>query len=342
MSSGAEVWREVVRSLGPAPVSEFRTRLPDAASSVRTHELMEGDGERLLRVYRFVWRLHDHARRRRSEPDAADGLAALAGRMELPLVFEDVSVLGQGLSHASASPRVRKAYHDVRGGSLLALLIHLELVVQGRGEPEDVARIALLARDHLKIMRNAVPDLDPPGYAADLSIKAHPVALLREKWSSVRYRFAGREIAIDLDCPFEGTIASCCLEFSTLDRILYNLVNNAAEHAPDGCVRLVVLPVPEHEGALLRLAVLNRLDPHQHEVLRERFGGNPNALLEGGFTTHGHGMGLQICADLVSHAAGVPSIALAVSQGHLGLDIIDGWFVAWFVWPSVEPLRPRA
>lgn len=348
MSSGVEQGREVVRSLGTSRIQAFRPRLPDASVSVRLHELLEGDAERLRRTYRFLWQLHDHARRRRHEPDAADGLAALAERMELPLVFEDVSALGLGLQRSDASPRLRKAYHDLRGGGLFALLVHLDLVLQGRGEPQDVARIALLARDHLKIMRNAVPDLDPTLYAADLENRAHPVALLREKWSSVRYQFAGREIDVELDCPLEGSIAACCMEFSTLDRILYNLVNNAAEHADDGRVRLVVLPLPECEGAIVRMAVLNRLGPRQHELLQRRFGREPSTLFQGGFSSHGmghgigHGIGLRICADLVANAAGMLSIADAVGQGHLGIDLVDQWFVAWFVWPSAEPLRAIA
>ena len=54
---------------------------------------------------------------------------------------------------------------------------------------------------------------------------------------------------------------------------------------------------------------------------------------------HGHGMGLRICAYLVANAAGMLSIEDAVGQGHLGIDLVDQWFVAWFVWPSAEPLR---
>ena len=344
MVSEVEPGREVVLSLGTKRPRGFRVRLPDVSLSVQTHELLAGDAERLRRTYRFLWQLHDHARRRSREADALPGLAALVERMDLDRVYDDVGMLGRGLQQGELPSRVRKAYHDVRGGSLVALLMHLDLLVQGLGQAEDVARIAILARDHLKIMRNAVPDLDPVTYAADLQTKAHPVALLREKWSSVRYRFAGREIDVDLDCEFDGTIATCCMEFSTLDRIVYNLVNNAAEHTSDARVRMMVLPIADTgpEAQLLRVAVLNRMGSQQRARLEASFGREPSALFQGGFTTDGHGLGLRICADLVAHAAGLPSIALAVDQGHLGIRIVEDWFVAWFVWPSAEPQRAAA
>lgn len=347
MSARIELDRDVVRSLGPSRAQPFRVRLPDASTCVQTHELLADDAERLYGAYRFVAQLHEHAWAQRYEPDGIARLTACLASMDLPRLYEDVAVLGCGLQQHDAPPRLRKAYHDLRGGSLLALLMHVDLVQQGRGEPDDVQRIALLARDHLKIMRNAVPDLDPVAYDADLRSKAHPMALLREKWGAVRYRLASREVTVELDCPYDGTIAGCCLEFSTLDRIVYNLVNNAAEHTLDGRVRLVVMPIHEHErsdadGVLLRVAVINRLGSHQRDTLRRRFGGEPSGLFMGGFTTEGHGLGLRICADLVAHAAGVPSIALALDRGHLGVRIVEDWFVAWFVWPSSSPLRLAA
>lgn len=347
MSVRIELDRAVIRSLGPSRAQAFAVRLPDASISVQTHELLAGDAERLYRAYRFLAQLHAHARAQRDQPDGIARLVAHLESMDLPRFQDDVAALGYGLGQHDAPPRLHKAYHDLRGGSLLALLMHVDLVQQGRGEPEDVQRIALLARDHLKIIRNAVPDLDPVAYDADLRSKAHPMALLREKWGAVRYRLARREVTVELDCPYDGTIAARCLEFSTLDRIVYNLVNNAAEHTHDGLVRLVVMPVHEPheshaEGMLLRLAVINRLDPHQRDTLRHRFGGEPSELFLGGFTTAGHGLGLRICADLVAHAAGLPSIALALDHGHLGVRIVDDWFVAWFVWPSSSPLRLAA
>lgn len=344
MSIRLELDRNVVRLLGPSRAQAFRVRLPDASISMQTHELLEGDAERLHRAYRCIAQLYEHARVQRFDADGVPRLMACLERMDLARLYEDVGALGRSLQRVEVPPRLRKAYHDVRGGSLLALLMHVELVQQGRGEADDVARIALLARDHLKIMRNAVPDLDPVANAADLRSKAHPLALLREKWAAVRYRLAGREVTVELDCPFDGTIAACCLEFSTLDRIVYNLVNNAAEHTHDGRVRMVVVPLPEPDadGTLLRVAVINRLGPVQRATLRRRFGSDPSALFLGGFTTEGHGLGLRICADLVAHAAGLPSITLALDHGHMGVRIIEDWFVAWFVWPTVAPLRAVA
>ena len=34
-----------------------------------------------------------------------------------------------------------------------------------------------------------------------------------------------------VDCRYEGALTECCLESAAIDRIFYNLVNNACRHA---------------------------------------------------------------------------------------------------------------
>lgn len=326
--------RGVLLSLGATRLSPVQVRLPDESISVRTSELLPGDDERLRRVYGFVLQIHDHLRTRLHHDRVLEGLAARLDGAGFSRVYDDAGALGKGMRRHDVDPRLRKAYHDVRGGSLLAMLMHLELVQLGHATSQDAVRVFILARDHLKIMRNAVADLDSGRREADLEAKDHPVDLLREKWSSVGYRLSQRGVTVELDCPFDGVVASCCMEFSTLDRVIYNLVNNAAEQAADGVVRLHVLPMDDGPEPLLRFAVVNRTTPAQGEALRQRFGDDLGALFEGGFTTGGHGLGLRIVGDLVTHGFRLPSVPFAVEHGYLGARLLEEWFTAWFHWPA--------
>jgi signal transduction histidine kinase len=321
-------------SLGATRLPPVEVRLPDESISVRMSELLEGDPERLQRTYRFVLQIHDWLRPRLYQDGAAEGLIALLDRSGFHHVSDEVSALGTGMRRRDVDPRMRKAYHDLRGGSLLAMLMHLELVQLGHATAQDAVRVFILARDHLKIMRNTVSDLDPVRHTADLEAKDHDVELLREKWSSVGYPLSRRGVAVELDCPFDGVIASCCMELSTLDRVIYNLVNNAAQQAADDVVRLSVLPMDDGPEPLLRIAVLNRIALAQLRALRQRFGEDLGQVFRGGFSTDGTGLGLRIVADLVTHGFRLPSVPFAVDHGYLGAVLLDDWFVAWFHWPA--------
>ncbi len=331
-------------SLGTRDLARPRLQRPDRTVSVETSELPEADVERLKRLYRFVLGIHD---RLIGRLDAADVLEELGEQLE-PLGFADAhqqaGQLGRGARRRDLEPRLRKAYHDLRGGSLLSLLMHLEMVQLGHGSAEDAARIFILARDQLKIMRNAVSDLDTPRYQADLQDKDHAVDLLREKWASVAYRLPQRGICVELDCDFDGVIASCCMEFSTLDRVIYNLVNNAAQHSADGAVELSILPIDEADETLLRIVVANRVDDAQRKTLRHRFGDELGQIFRGGFSTsdEGHGLGLRICGDLVAHGFSLPSVPFAVDHGYLGATLLEERFVAWFHWPARKTTPPIA
>lgn len=325
-------------SLRPA-----RVRTPDATISIELAELCDGDAERLQRVYRFALDVCDYLRPRLQDEDAIDGVVAFLQRRGFDRVHDDVSTLGKELRRRDATPRLLKAYHDLRGGSLLALLMHLEMVQMELATLQDLTRIHILARDQLKIMRNAVSDLDPARRQADLTDKDHSISLLRQKWSDVDYRMDGRKVTVELDCEFDGVVASCCMEFSTLDRVVYNLVNNAARYAVDGRVRLSALPVDgegsapdgaEPDITLLRIVVLNRIDQAHRQTLGVKFGEDLGAMFQGGFTTGGRGLGLRICGDLVTHGFSLPSIPYAVDHGYLGARLIEDCFTVWFHWPA--------
>ena len=165
----------------------------------------------------------------------------------------------------------------------------------------------------------------------------HSSELLLAKWSNERYRLREVEVEVALRCDFDGTISECCMEFAALDRVIYNLVNNAARFAADGRVELRVFPVREGTATDLRFVVINRVTPEHAERVQADLGEDLSRVFNGGYTTGGHGLGLRICGDFVSHGYGLPSLATALEGGYIGARMVRDCFVAWFHWPARRP-----
>lgn len=255
----------------------------------------------------------------------ATGFADLARRID---------GLGATLVAESTAIELRQVYHDVRGGGLPALMMHLDAIAAGEGVAEDLERVFVLCRDQLKIIRNAIPDIDPEGYARDLSLREHSSELLLGKWANERYRLRDAEAQVSLRCDFDGTISECCMEFAALDRVIYNLVNNAARFAADGRVELQVFALSDAPATDLRFVVINRITPEHGERVTADLGADLSRVFAGGYTTGGHGLGLRICGDFVSHGYGLPSLQAALSGGYIGARLVRDCFVAWFHWPA--------
>ena len=290
-------------------------------------------------LYTFLCEIYERARAvYQGSLDASALVAFLKARRFSELLAPRFAGLGAGIDRDGLGLGVRQAYHDIRGGSYNALALLLEVVEDDEALPGELERVYLLVRDHMKIMRSAVHDLDPEATAADQEILHHRVELLREKWAGTEYTIAGSRAAIDYRSSFTGSVADCCIEFAALDRVLYNLINNATRFTTDGAVYVRVDPLVEAaaEGpGNVRFAVINRISAGQRARLRERFGGDDlRELFVGGFTTGGHGVGLRICADLVVHGYRLPSLREALTCGLVGARIIDDSFVAWFHWPG--------
>ncbi|MEF3275782.1 MAG: ATP-binding protein [Chloroflexus sp.] len=248
----------------------------------------------------------------------------------------------RGISLSQSDPVLGEVIHDIRGGSLQALALQLQLLEVDRSQPVETERIYLLIRDHLKIMRNCLPDLDPERTARDIELRAHGVDLLLEKWQQADYRLPDGSASIIVDARYDGVVADRCVEFAALDRVLYNLINNATRHSIDRRVMIGIFPLTSCEAPSLRLVVLNRIDARQRSALEQRFGQHWSDLFRGGFSfssdgSHGHGFGLAICAELVANAYGLANGAAAVAGGYVGARPHDDLFVAWFHWPIAAP-----
>ncbi|MDC0723674.1 ATP-binding protein [Nannocystis bainbridge] len=298
-------------------------------------DLAPGDAAVVRRIYDFLRGLYALVGGL-DEPE--QGLARVREelkRQDYPTLCEQIRGLGAALVAEDTPLAVRKVYHDVRGGSLSGLLMHLDLCEAGEAEVEDFERVFFLVRDHLKIMRNALPDLDPSGYAVDLAPVDHDASLLVEKWAGIAYGAAdaGR-VRVDLDCEFHGAVSECCMEFAALDRVMYNLINNAARFASDAVVHVDIFPLGEAQETDLRVVVSNQVTPEHRARLLADLGDDFSRIFATRYTTDGHGIGLQICSDIVSHGYGLDSAREALVQRYLGARLIRDHFVAWFHWPA--------
>ena len=235
-----------------------------------------------------------------------------------------------GADDASRRKMVTQVLHDVRGGALTALALTLDLIGIRSASTADIVRTFYLTRDHLKIMRNALADVDVEARDRDRAYRDHGTRLLFEKWASATHQLAPeRSARIDVDSTYEGPVSRRCLEFSALDRVLYNLMNNAVRFTSDGVVTLYLREV----GGNLRFVVANTITVNQLDALRAAHGESLGSLYLGGFTTGGEGVGLSICAEFVANAFGLSGAADAILDGHVGATVMDDTFVTWFHWP---------
>lgn len=270
--------------------------------------------------------------------DAAARLSRLLGERSARGQAHAMRAFGPATRARDEGALVAKVLHDVRGGALTSLLLELQRVEASAITPSEVTGVFLRVRDHRKIMRAALPGLDDAGRERDQSLRRHDVRLLTEKWSGARVpveRAGGAGVAtVRLDQGFEGAVCESCIEFTALDRVIYNLLNNAARHARDGAVHVVLSAVPAPARTSLHVAVANRIDAVEAASLRARFGDDLGGLFSGAYTTTGSGLGLRICADMVGNAYGLDEPEDCAVGGYVGATLAgDELFGAWVHWP---------
>jgi signal transduction histidine kinase len=149
----------------------------------------------------------------------------------------------------------------------------------------------------------------------------------------VSFHAAKTPVKVLFQSHYDGALCESCLEFSTLDRIIYNLMNNAAEHSDDGVVHFYLVPLPGDPPVDVRLVFRNQVNEEQQRQLREQFGDDPSEIFRGGFTTGGHGLGMRICADFCAQAYGLSDFQRAKDKGYFGAKWIGDQFTTWFHWP---------
>ena len=299
-----------------------------------TQNLAESDRESLSRFY---WAVNNLLGTMPGDTDDKDThlnyLRTWMDSHDWRTLRRDVAAVGPDTyAEVGTHPILRKVLHDVRGGPMTSLSVDLGLLRIGTSDDFDPHRVFLLARDVRKIMRNAFPDIDSDGFETDRQLRAHSVQLLVEKWT--RFRITP---PVDVECHFVGAVAETCIEFSALDRVLYNVMNNAVREGDlsKGAISLRIEADNADEPTQLRFTVCNPVLSSQSQRLVNRFKGNLSSLFTTQFSTTGSGIGLQVVGDFVARAYDLP-IHVAISGGYVGASLKNEMFRVWFHWPVVD------
>lgn len=316
------------------------------------HEIGEEGRAVLLELYRGLEETYRSWRERRADPDWPV-LEARIRRITDRAFVARIEALAERLPTAGAGTgdsledvrllRAGKVLHDVRGGAFTSLVVYTRFLsgdlFPGLSREDLRMATVLLARDHAKMMRNALPWLDPPERLRDLEERPHALDAVLAKWISTERMpvEAGGLVSVEVVSSYEGRLASCCLEVSALERVVSNLLANAVRFAAASPVRVEVDPV---EPDAVRWLVANRASPEDLNWLHSRCDGEPGRLFRSrvsGGRAGGQGLGLATCADFVCAAFGLPGVDQAVRDGYLGAWWGDGWFAAWVHWPAFPP-----
>lgn len=320
------------------------------SASVSIDSLPARDRTILIALYDFLQALLLELESRHLETvESCKEVSRLIEQLDYEKVIKTLGNLGQGADLSTLPKETAKAYHDIRSGCLTAITLLLDLFKLNLAGPDHLDRLYMLCRDHLKIIRNCVFDLDQEGLERDLQAIPHGVDLLKEKWAGASYSIPSGTAEIDFNTDFTGVVSSCCMEFAALDRTLYNLINNATRFSADGRVRVKVEADDPAGSTNLKFAICNAVTSDDVERLSNalaKHGSRLPDLFEGGLTVDGNGFGLRICADLVCHNYQLGSPAEALKQELLGVSLTSQAFNVWFYcpgeWrsPGSDPARP--
>jgi signal transduction histidine kinase len=313
---------ETVRALAPSSLENQRVQRYHAdEQALALDAFPETDRPVLVETYAALGALEALVAQELVDPEP---LLALLAERDFDGLFRRIRTLGA----SRPSERVAAALHDVRGGALTALFVHLARVGRAASLPEVGRALFIAARDHRKVMRNVVLDLDPAARARDLATKPHSLADLARAIGEFSGGPDEARIRVEVTSEADGVVAESCVECAAVDRVAYNLLNNAARHAADPVVEAWLA-----KGSTdLRVVVANGLADADRAALEPIVGVDP-ARLFSGFSTTGSGHGLRIVSELVGQAYGVASVATLVREGYVGATTLEETFVAWFHWP---------
>ncbi len=293
------------------------------------------------------------------DPDTDDArkwrdVAGWAEDRRLNKIIDEVRELGVASHAESPGEELATAMHDVRGGAMSALLGRLQLLDRLPRDENQLKTLFVLTRDHLKIMRSAVVGLDDVRRDADRKHKSHDMRLMLDKWhdSVVGPKWRERPVRMTVDCRYEGALTECCLESAAIDRIFYNLANNACRHAVGGRIEMVVFPLPRSVDGVLRFVLSNEIGGEDAAFLRSRVAtqgadsvdkGSSRSLLalfEAEVSSTGSGFGLTVVAQFVAGAFGLRNAREALRERYVGAILEEQTFRIWFHWPMANNAYP--
>ena len=311
-----------VLSLAPVLLENRRaSRYRADEQAIASSDLGAVDFATVTALYAMLGELEEGGADPSADPAA---LLAVAARHHLDGLLQRVRRLGAERS----SPRVASAVHDLRGGALTTLFVHLGRLRRMPERADTRRSLFLGARDHRKMMRNVVLDLDATARARDLAFLPHSLVELARALRAFAGVVREEPIVVDVESATDAVIAESCVEFGAIDRVAYNLLNNAVRHAAQPNITTWLVRFAKD----LRVVVANAVEPEHRALLTDRLASDESSLF-GDFTTTGSGYGLRIVGELVAHAYGVPSVQKLTTGRYVGARTVDDSFVAWFHWP---------
>lgn len=298
-------------------------------------EFAEVDQRLIKSSYHFLEEIFVPLKRYHASDDqpALGQIQSLVDGLEMNEVLDTVRHLGVASLQSNPGELLGKTVHDLRGGAMSSLIGLLQLAQMVPLNRLKAHQLFFLTRDHLKIMRNALLGLDDAKRQADLLPSMHSVELIIEKWQHAVLGNSERQTHLQVESDYSGNIAECCVEFGALDRVLYNLINNACRHTVSGEVKLSIhsQPAGDAQPENLRFCVSNPVGAEERLGLSAR--GDLRTLFEPGVSSTGSGLGLTVAADFVTNAYGLRSNGAALDDSYLGARLHHGAFHAWFHWP---------
>lgn len=317
--------RAIITELAPSELESFRSsRYRADEQAVTLAALAPEDRTLVIGLYAMLRELDGIVGNEQALHDPAPLLAFIERHAIGELVHR---VRRMGASDPN-DEHLAEVFHDIRGGALSALFAQLSRVSRIPYKVELGRSLFIVARDHMKMMRNVIEDLDPVARARDLAFREHSLGDLAGAFREFTALVGQDPVVVEVDCPADAIIAESCVEFGAIDRVAYNLLNNAARHTTGPSIHAWLIRFEKD----LRIAIANTVSAEQRVVVEERLATAPASLF-GDFTTTDSGYGLRIVGALVGHAYGVPDVERLIAGGYLGARIVEDSFVTWFHWP---------
>lgn len=316
---------DTIARIAPSPLENCRTtRYRAEEQAIDLGALAPADRPIVVQIYTMLRELEALVGAESGTDDPAP-LLELVSRYDVGELVDRIRRLG---SDRPADDHLAEAIHDIRGGALSAVLVHLMRLGRVPYRREMARALFIATRDHMKMMRNVLRDIDPVARERDLALQPHSLGDLARALGEFTATVGGQSVKVDVECTAEGIIAESCVECSAIDRVAYNLLNNAAKYADHPSITAWLLTLDSD----LRVAIANSISPEQRSVVSEQLATGGETLF-GTFTTSGSGYGLRIVGELVGRAYGIASVEALVRGGYVGAKVVDDSFVSWFHWP---------
>lgn len=328
--------KAIYMGLAPTDLQIYRTfRYDGGGFDISLKDLAVEDVTLIAQVYNALKSLYDLWLYMGDQPNYDLLRERLTFFANTDFLTKVQSIGNASYNHAVDSEALHNAMHDIRGGALTSLTGYARMMPRLSNKDDYVRQAVYLARDHAKMLRNILPDLDKPVRDADEGLKLHDISEFVQKWDGFTFELPGKGVTVNAHSTYEGYITSRCLETSAMDRILYNYINNAARFAANENIRMTILPVGRE---LTRWVVENDIADDHVQWLKNEVD-DLQELFQGGHTRGGNGRGLLNCANFVSTSFGINTDE-ALDQEYLGAKVFGNTYYAWFHWPVYVPQSP--